>query len=61
MSNFSSPFLSTGSLSSLKNVKKDVTEMRKDTECGVGFVDWTGFAPGDRIQCYESIYEKRYL
>ncbi|RHZ61919.1 translation initiation factor 2 [Aspergillus thermomutatus] len=50
-----------GSIASLKNVKKDVTEMRKDTECGIGFEGWTDFAVGDHIQCYEEIYEKRYL
>ncbi|KAI9934197.1 hypothetical protein MW887_005271 [Aspergillus wentii] len=50
-----------GSITSLKNVKKDVTEMRKDTECGIGFEGWTDFAVGDHIQCYEDIYEKRYL
>ncbi|KAE8352461.1 hypothetical protein BDV28DRAFT_135121 [Aspergillus coremiiformis] len=50
-----------GSMTSLKNVKKDVTEMRKDTECGIGFEGWTGFAVGDHVQCYEEIYEKRYL
>ncbi|KAL4919363.1 hypothetical protein BDW62DRAFT_199969 [Aspergillus aurantiobrunneus] len=50
-----------GSISSLKNVKKDVTEMRKDTECGIAFEDWTGFAVGDQIQCYEEVFEKRHL
>lgn len=50
-----------GAMSSLKNVKKDVPEMRKDTECGIGFEGWTEFAPGDHVQCYEDIYEKRYL
>ncbi|KAF7597506.1 hypothetical protein BBP40_003753 [Aspergillus hancockii] len=50
-----------GSISSLKNVKKDVTEMRKDTECGIAFEGWTSFAVGDHIQCYEEIFEKRYL
>ena len=35
--------------------------MRKDSECGVGFADWTGFEPGDHIQCYEELYEKRQL
>lgn len=48
-------------MSSLKNVKKDVTEMRKDTECGIGFEGWIDFAVGDHIQCYEEIFEKRYL
>lgn len=51
----------SGSISSLKNVKKDVTEMRKDTECGIAFEDWTEFAVGDQIQCYEEIFEKRHL
>lgn len=42
-------------MTSLKNVKKDVTEMRKDTECGIAFEGWTDFAVGDHIQCYEEI------
>ncbi|KAJ9411157.1 hypothetical protein DTO045G8_789 [Paecilomyces variotii] len=50
-----------GSLASLKNVKKDVVEMRKDTECGMGFEGWADFAVGDHVQCYDEIYEKRYL
>jgi translation initiation factor IF-2 len=50
-----------GNIVSLKNVKKDVTEMRKDTECGIGFEDWSDFAVGDHVQCYEEIFEKRYL
>ncbi|KAJ5157403.1 Translation initiation factor IF-2 [Penicillium canariense] len=50
-----------GTMTSLKNVKKDVTEMRKDTECGIGFEGWTEFAVGDHIQCYEEIFEKRHL
>ncbi|EFQ97603.1 translation initiation factor IF-2 [Nannizzia gypsea CBS 118893] len=50
-----------GTLSSLKNVKKDVTEMRKGTECGMAFEGWTDFAVGDEIQTYEVVREKRYL
>ncbi|KAJ5947178.1 Translation initiation factor IF-2 [Penicillium verhagenii] len=50
-----------GTMTSLKNVKKDVTEMRKDTECGIGFDGWSEFAVGDHIQCYEEIHEKRFL
>ena len=50
-----------GTLSSLKNVKKDVTEMRKGTECGMGFANWTDFKPGDQVQCYEETSEKRAL
>ena len=50
-----------GTLSSLKNVKKDVTEMRKGTECGMSFENWTEFKPGDQVQCYEETSEKRTL
>ncbi|OKL59108.1 hypothetical protein UA08_05599 [Talaromyces atroroseus] len=50
-----------GSLTSLRNVKKDVTEMRKDTECGLSFQDWADFQAGDHVQSYEEVVEKRYL
>ncbi|KAJ5748182.1 uncharacterized protein N7511_009878 [Penicillium nucicola] len=50
-----------GTIVSLKNLKKDVTEMRKDTECGIGFEEWSDFQVGDHVQCYEEIFEKRYL
>ncbi|KAL2843662.1 hypothetical protein BJY01DRAFT_215553 [Aspergillus pseudoustus] len=50
-----------GTITSLRNVKKDVAEMRKDTECGIAFENWTEFAVGDQIQCYEEILEKRSL
>ena len=53
--------VSLGTLSSLKNVKKDVTEMRKGTECGMAFENWSEFEVGDFIQTYEEISEKRYL
>ena len=50
-----------GRISSLKNVKKDVSEMHKDTECGIAFNGWEDFLPGDRVQSFEQIYEKRHL
>ncbi|KAE9369761.1 initiation factor 2 [Stipitochalara longipes BDJ] len=50
-----------GSLASLKNVKKDVQEMKKGSECGLGFEDWFDFQTGDQVQCYEEKVEKRYL
>jgi translation initiation factor IF-2 len=50
-----------GMISSLKNVKKDVQEMRKGTECGMGFEGWEGFEVGDQIQTYEERSEKRTL
>ena len=53
--------LYTGTLGSLKNVKKDVDEMRKGSECGMGFDDWDNFEIGDQIQCFEEREEKRSL
>jgi translation initiation factor IF-2 len=50
-----------GTISSLKNVKKDVQEMRKGTECGMGFDGWEAFEVGDQIQTYEERSEKRTL
>ncbi|CAK4034883.1 Translation initiation factor IF-2, mitochondrial [Lecanosticta acicola] len=50
-----------GVISSLKNVKKDVQEMRKGTECGMGFEKWEDFEVGDQIQTYEEVSEKRKL
>ncbi|WPG98027.1 initiation factor 2 [Acrodontium crateriforme] len=50
-----------GLLSSLKNVKKDVQEMRKGTECGMGFDEWAEFEVGDMVQTYLEITEKRKL
>ena len=50
-----------GTLSSLKNIKKDITETRKGSECGMGFENWTEFKPGDQVQSYEEISEKRTL
>lgn len=35
--------------------------MRKGSECGMGFEDWTDFQVGDQIQSYEMTEEKRYL
>lgn len=50
-----------GTLDSLMNVKKDVTEMKKGTECGMGFQDWFDFKVGDQVQSYEQKEEKRYF
>jgi translation initiation factor IF-2 len=45
----------------LKNQKKDVDQMRKDTECGIAFDNWTGFIPGDKIQTFVEEKHKRTL
>lgn len=50
-----------GMLSSLKNVKKDVTEARKGGECGMAFEGWQGFTEGDMVQCYEEKRVKQSL
>ncbi|KAH5488759.1 hypothetical protein HBI18_191680 [Parastagonospora nodorum] len=50
-----------GKITSLRNQKKDVEQMRKDTECGISFEGWDDFQIGDRIQCYEERFEKRTL
>lgn len=51
----------TGTLESLKHIKKDVTEMRKGTECGLGFKDWADAQEGDSVQCFEEKVEARKL
>ncbi|KAM3422284.1 hypothetical protein BST61_g2643 [Cercospora zeina] len=48
-----------GTITSLKNVKKDVTEMRKGSDCGMAFEDWQDFEVGDQVQSYEEMSEKR--
>lgn len=50
-----------GQLSSLKNVKKDVSIMKKENECGIGFDGWGEFEVGDLVQCYEVRLEPRTL
>ncbi|KAH8819475.1 translation initiation factor IF-2 [Xylogone sp. PMI_703] len=50
-----------GTLASLKNVKKDIMEASRGTECGMGFEDWFDFQVGDKVQSYEEVEEKRYL
>ena len=35
--------------------------MRKGSECGIGFENWTDFKVGDQVQCYEEKVEKRTL
>jgi translation initiation factor IF-2 len=36
-------------------------EMKKGTECGMGFENWLDFHVGDQVQSYEEKEEKRYL
>ncbi|KAI1634238.1 hypothetical protein F4809DRAFT_619753 [Biscogniauxia mediterranea] len=50
-----------GKLETLKHHKKDVMEMQKGTECGMGFEDFQDLAVGDIIQAYEEIVTPRSL
>ncbi|KAJ4418309.1 translation initiation factor IF-2 [Neurospora sp. IMI 360204] len=51
-----------GTISSVKHGKKEVTEMRKGTECGLEFGgEFDDVKEGDLIQVVEEIREKRYL
>lgn len=51
----------TGTLSSLKHVKQDITEATKGFECGLSFEGWDKFEEGDRIEAYEETEIPRYL
>ncbi|TLD28455.1 hypothetical protein PspLS_03424, partial [Pyricularia sp. CBS 133598] len=50
-----------GKLESLKHVKKDISEAKKNSECGIQFEDWDDMQVGDKIQAYEEVKETRYL
>jgi translation initiation factor IF-2 len=39
----------------LKQLKKDVTEVRKGTECGLSFEGFSDLQEGDLIQTFERI------
>ncbi|KAI1424307.1 hypothetical protein F5Y12DRAFT_753134 [Xylaria sp. FL1777] len=50
-----------GKLETLKHVKKDVMEMRKGTECGMGFEEFQDLEVDDQIQAYEEVRTARSL
>ncbi|KAI8961884.1 initiation factor 2 [Daldinia sp. FL1419] len=50
-----------GKLETLKHLKKDVSEVHKGTECGIGFAEFQDFQVGDQIQAYEEVVTKRSL
>ncbi|KAH6955070.1 hypothetical protein DER45DRAFT_571925 [Fusarium avenaceum] len=50
-----------GKIDTLKHVKKDVMEMGKGTECGIGLEDFHDLQVDDQIQTYDEIKEKRTL
>lgn len=51
-----------GKLDSLRQVKREVEEMRKGTECGLGFEGmWGAFEKGDIVQCIHNVEVPRKL
>ncbi|KAF4807013.1 Translation initiation factor IF-2 [Colletotrichum siamense] len=50
-----------GKVETLKHGKKDMSEIRKGSECGISFDGFTDFQIGDQIQCYDEVKEKRSL
>lgn len=50
-----------GKMDTLKHVKKDVQEMGKGAECGIGLEEFDDFQADDQIQTYEEIKERRSL
>lgn len=50
-----------GKLESFKHLKKDITEAKKGSECGLGFEEFQDFQVGDQIQALEEIKVQRNL
>jgi translation initiation factor IF-2 len=50
-----------GTLESLRRFKDDVSEVRQGFECGVGVKNYNDVKPGDLIEVYEKIEERRVL
>lgn len=48
-------------METLKHVKKNVMEMGKGSECGIGLDGFQDLAVDDQVQTYEIIEEKRHL
>lgn len=48
-------------LSSLRHLKKDVNEVKKGGECGIGLGDFSEFAKGDKIELYSVQQQPRKL
>lgn len=51
----------TGTVDTLKQVKKDVLEIPKGVECGIALDDWDGFEVDDILQSIEEIEVARTL
>ena len=44
-----------GTLDTMRHLKKDVTEVRKGSECGLTFADFADLREGDVVQMYEKL------
>ncbi|KAK0185860.1 hypothetical protein F5146DRAFT_1105487 [Armillaria mellea] len=44
-----------GTVDTMRIMKKEVTEIRKGTECGLGLAGYSDLVPGDTIQTYETV------
>ena len=53
--------LNAGTVETLRQVKKDVEEMKKGSECGLSFGGWDELQAGDHLQFIEEVSEKRTL
>lgn len=51
----------SGKLSSLKQVKDDIAEVKRGAECGLSFEGWDKFEPGDKVEAFEEVEIPRYL
>ena len=47
--------MATGTLDTLRHLKKDVIEVRKGSECGLSFDGFSELREGDVIQMYEKV------
>ena len=50
-----------GTLESLRRFKEDVNEVRQGFECGIGVKNYNDVKPGDLIEVYEKVEERRVL
>ena len=50
-----------GVISTLKHLKKDVKEVRKGTECGIGLEGFTDIREGDEIVTFTTVDVPRTL
>jgi translation initiation factor IF-2 len=50
-----------GTIETLKQFKKDVTEIRKGTECGIGLANFSTIKAGDEIVTFNRVEVPRTL